>query len=268
MGSRGMLGHVVERYLSEAGLITYTVSQRFERGKESAYFEELLSQAPDWVINCIGVKSGHSPEVMQLANVDIVKACTRFLPRPVQLIHASSDAVFRPDKPVRNWHEQPDAEDPYGLSKLLAETAINGSKSYIIRTSIIGPEVQTNRSLMNWLVGTKGEITGYIDQAWNGITTLEWASLCSRIIYGDPVVSQLRIVQPATWPPITKYDLLMLIAQYWGLSVKIVGAASGHPIMRSLMPNVDAPSLKNQLRSLRSWYGVQPPCERLDESAT
>lgn len=248
-----MLGHVVERYLKEQGCKVATVSTRFHTGYEREFLDDILRCGPDWVVNCTGLREADSTERLNEVNSRLPEFCAKFLPPSVRLIHASSDGVFVPSKPARTDLDLPDAEDPYGKSKRDAEAALKSDRCFIIRCSIIGPELATSRYLLSWFLSERDTVDGYINHWWNGITTLEWASLCFHIIAATEWVPS-AILQPGIWPAITKYDLLNLVGGVWPHCVSVRPAESWHPVLRTLVPNVESAPLRDQLMRLKHWY--------------
>ena len=253
LGHRGMLGHVVARYLKEQGCDVATISTRFQVGYENEFMDAIIQCEPEWVINCIGQSKPSSIERLNEVNFHLPDTCAKFLPSSVRLIHASSDAVFVPSKPGRMAMDMPDAEDAYGLSKRNAESALNSDRCFIIRCSIIGPELATNRYLLSWFLSECNTVSGYTDHWWNGITTLEWASLCFQAIAGADQASW-PVLQPGIWPPMTKYELLQVISEVWARRVSIRPVESFQPVLRTLIPNLESPPLVAQLRRLKHWY--------------
>jgi dTDP-4-dehydrorhamnose reductase len=251
-----MLGHVVARYLEEQGCRVSTVSARFHAGDVSGFLKEILSDSPGWVVNCAGLRSSDSIDRLNEVNRDLPEMCARLLPPLVRFIHASSDAVFVPEKPARTDRDIPDAEDPYGLSKRLAEIAVKSDRSFVIRCSIIGPELSANRSLLGWFLSQRSVVTGYIDHSWNGITSLEWASLCYRIMTGSQPAAS-RLIQPGIWPPTTKFDLLCQAGIVWKRNTAVEPVESRNPVHRTLVPNVECADLPMQLARLNRWYRSQ-----------
>lgn len=70
--------------------------------------------------------------------------------------------------------------DLYGLSKSLGEPDEN---SLVLRTSIIGPEIGSSVSLLEWFRSQENrEVRGFVNQFWNGITTKQFAKICKLII--------------------------------------------------------------------------------------
>ena len=90
----------------------------------------------------------------------------------------------------------------------------------VIRTSIIGPELGEGHGLMGWFLRQDGEVNGYVNHLWNGITTLEWAKVCFEIISrGDS--PRRAIAQPGIEPAVSKYELLALISRVWEKEIRI-----------------------------------------------
>jgi len=256
LGHRGMLGHVVVRYLTEKGYEVFTLSQKFVPNSPYFFLEELKATQPDWCINCIGIsprKSSSSNQLFEI-NAFLPELLSSHLPHSVGIIQPSTDAVFNPLKPNREADDIPDAVDDYGLSKISAETAIKGNNRYIVRCSIIGLELGSSHNLLNWFLTQKNDISGYINHNWNGITTLEWANLCSLIINKTLLTTPSVIIQPGFLPPINKKDLLITIGKIWNRSAKIASIEAEFPVWRTLIPNIVCPPIHLQLMELKSWY--------------
>ena len=120
------------------------------------------------------------------------------------------------------------------------------------RCSIVGPSATGRRGLLDWFLGVPEdkEIVGYTTYLWNGVTTLQFAELCRRIIDGDHFKA-LRDEGPvhhfAPNPPLSKYELLMLFNSTFGRRVKIrPGAAPQGPVKRVLV---------TRYKRLREIYG-------------
>ena len=53
----------------------------------------------------------------------------------------------------------------------------------IIRTSIIGHEINHKKSLLEWIISNKNkEINGYRNHLWNGVTCLTLAKIIKNMI--------------------------------------------------------------------------------------
>jgi dTDP-4-dehydrorhamnose reductase len=62
----------------------------------------------------------------------------------------------------------------------------------MIRVSIIGHELSSNYSLLDWFLNSDGTVNGYDDHYWNGVTTLAWAKICSSIMNNWDTVPTLN----------------------------------------------------------------------------
>lgn len=147
-----MLGHVVARYFREQGLKVVTLDQRFQSGDELEEFVEAVCREPvAWWVNCIGARPGQEVGVdwLELVNHQLPALCSSYLPKSCGFIHASSDGVFQSQSGACQWDRLPDAVDDYGRTKLLAERSLTRANDWIIRCSIVGPEQDTQLSLIH-----------------------------------------------------------------------------------------------------------------------
>ena len=256
LGHRGMLGHVVVRYLTGQGYTVQTVSGRFaDAGSNVEFFAEIRRANPVWCVNCIGLRPSPSVPVSELDAVNhrLPEGLSQNLDPGCGLIHASSDAVFASDAGRCTWDSPRTATDPYGASKLEAEASLRRANDWIIRCSIIGPEQGSPKSLFGWFMVQQGVVNGYRNVSWNGITTLQWAKECHAIMRGvDP--SGIRVIQPACLPVLSKAKVLDLIRELWGLEVSIERVDALMPTTRWLEPNRPAMVLREQLAELKKWY--------------
>ena len=102
-----------------------------------------------------------------------------------------------------------DAEDLYGKSKYMGEIA-HSSHVVTIRTSIIGHELNSNYSLVDWFLSQKGPVKGYLNAIFSGLPTYELARVIHDYIIPDNKISGLYHVSSKS---ISKYHLLKLIAE-------------------------------------------------------
>jgi dTDP-4-dehydrorhamnose reductase len=255
LGHRGMLGHVVVRTLQEAGMQVRTLEERYSKDGLEQYRSAIRDANADWCVNCVGIGPGRGMgrDTMVEANMELPLVVSRACGDRARLIHASTDGVFLPDKPDRLASEIPDATDHYGMGKFAGEDGVVRAGGIAFRCSIIGPEAGTARSLLQWLVHQRGDVRGYTNQAWNGITTRAWAKLALEFITGQR--TERGVIQPGFWPPISKCELLRAIAREWGLPVTIVEHAAPQPVVRTLRPTILLPPIEEQLRELHAWYG-------------
>ncbi|MCF6121603.1 SDR family oxidoreductase [Mesorhizobium sp. M7A.F.Ca.CA.001.07.2.1] len=177
---------------------------------------------PDVVINCIGLVKQMSSVNDPLAAIPINAVLPHRLARlcavaRARLVHISTDCVF--DGAAGNYSEsaRPNADDLYGRSKLLGEVVCENSIT--LRTSIIGRELNTSHGLVDWFLSQQADVKGFTRAVFSGLPTVELA----RIIR-DFVLPNIKLtgVYHVSSDPISKYDLLRIIAEVYGKKTQIV----------------------------------------------
>jgi dTDP-4-dehydrorhamnose reductase len=274
LGSSGMLGSMVFGYLSRQRSLDVTGSVRDKKllGPRQIYFdaEEIARERNggdalaryDYIINCIGVIKPYckdnDPASLKRAIIinSLFPHVLGELSRKYGLrtIQIATDCVYSGAKGSYAEDDPHDALDVYGKSKSLGEV-FDGSMLNI-RCSIIGPEKKSKLSLLEWFFAQPdgGNVKGFVHHEWNGVTTLQFAKLCERIIQGGDTYAKLLSVSPvhhfAPNSTITKYELLNLFARYFDKKVSIERIyESGCAVKRTL-------TSKHSL--LRELYGEQP----------
>ena len=250
-----MLGHVVARYLLEQGCEVITSEARYQALPRDPLIEAVRNSRCEWIVNAAGriKQKCDSPMELMLANSFLPLHLKSWMRETQRLIHASTDCVFSGKRGRYHPDDEPDAEDAYGLSKILAEAVADDSRSVVIRTSMIGPELGEGHGLMGWFLRQNGEVKGYVNHFWNGITTLEWAKVCFEIISGSDRQHR-AIVQPGVEPAVSKYDLLALISRVWEKEISIKPVNAPEAIDRTLVPTRLRPALDEQLAEMKVWY--------------
>ena len=223
VGSSGMAGHMIYKYLESLekyqliGIARTTVptinSASFDVEEDMAGCTEyLIQQKPDVIINCMGV-------LIQASQKDPVRAIfiNSCLPHLLEdtgkfigakIIHISTDCIFDGKSGPYMETDWPTESNWYGRSKALGE--INNDKDLTIRTSIIGPELKADGTgLFKWFMGQTGEVSGYSNVLWNGITTLELATQIDKILD----TNLTGVYHLTTDIPISKCDLLTTIKE-------------------------------------------------------
>lgn len=178
---------------------------------------------PQIVINCIGLikqlASAKDPLIVLPINSllphQLAKMCALFDSR---LIHVSTDCVFS-GKGKGNYLESDvsDAEDLYGKSKFIGE--VNDSSHVVtLRTSIIGHELNSHRSLVDWFLSQDKKVSGYTNAIYTGLPTAEFSRVIRDVVIPNSSLHGLYQVASA---PINKYELLCLIAEVYGKKIII-----------------------------------------------
>lgn len=255
VGHRGMLGHVAARYLTENGYCVVTSERRYQSIPNDPLVEEIRNSECEWVVNALGKikQKCHDANALFQAN-SLFPAQLKERLRPNQrLIHASTDCVFSGRSGNYSLDSECDPEDQYGLSKLLGESVAEPGRAYVLRTSIIGPELVAGAGLMSWFLHQNSPVKGFVNHIWNGITTLEWSKACLELMRGQQSW-QTPMHQMGVLPPLNKYELLQLMSKVWGHRVMIEPVNAPAAVDRSLNPTWVRRPLSEQLQELRTWY--------------
>lgn len=254
LGHKGMLGHVVCRYLGERGHDVLTSDARYVGGSHDALVEAVRRSGAPWVVNALGKiwQKCRDPHALFLANGVLPHQTKAALAPGQKLLHASTDCVFSGKRGKYTVTDTPDAVDEYGVSKRLGELVAEVGKALVLRCSVIGPETHDRAGLLAWFLSQEGTVDGYSTHLWNGITTLEWAKIADEAITGK-IPWREPIGQPGTREPITKESLLRLVSEVWKHPVSVRGAAPDR-VDRTLVPTLVRPPLERQLRELHEWY--------------
>lgn len=223
-GSRGMIGHVVSSYLFQVQRYAIFGSVLHENQINSYYPVDVRNLnkvevyirkiKPDLIINCIGLLIKESESNIEDAIV-INSLLPSFLSRlghklKYKLIHMSTDCVFSGKEGNYSEESTLDGNSIYARTKILGEYI--SSNDLVIRTSVVGPELKTDGSgLFNWFFQQKGEIVGFKNAFWTGVTTLELAKGIDEFIKQN--ISGIYHFAPKN--KISKFDLLNLFKETW-----------------------------------------------------
>lgn len=250
LGQRGMLGHVVFKYFKELGFNIEIIEEKFPSRN---FCEKIINSNCDFLINCIG-------SIPQKTNLEGDMMVSNFF-LPVflsenfqgKIIHATTDCEFSGATEVAySKNSYKDALDIYGKSKILASDYLkNKEKSYVIRTSIIGFENGSQYSLLNWFLNNKNnKLNGFVDHWWNGITTLQWAKICHKIINQE---INDHFIQVGT-QYISKFDLLNIFNDIFKCDRIIIKKNTGNLIFKCLESDFELANIKDQIIELKNWY--------------
>ena len=178
---------------------------------------------PDVVVNAIGVVK-QAPEVADhVATVRINSLLPHQLAREcvvvgARLVHVSTDCVFSGERGLYRETDTPDPVDFYGRSKLVGEV-VDG-RHLTLRTSIIGAELKRHSSLLGWFLAQDGTTVRGFDRAiYSGVTTVEFARFLREVVLETPDLCGLYQLSSA---PISKYDLLHIVADVYGWTGEIL----------------------------------------------
>ncbi len=240
-GATGMLGHALFTLLSEREELDVHATARRREGLSRWFPPDLAARihggvaaedfgsvlraldeaAPDTVINGIGVikqlPEAQDPIVAIAINAlfphRLAFACKA---AGARLIHVSTDCVFSGAKGSYTEDDVPDAPDLYGRTKLLGE--VTGPGCLTLRTSIVGHELVGRHGLVEWFLAQEGKVQGFVQAVYTGFPTVELARiLAERILPGEALTGLYHVASA----PISKYDLLRLVADAYGKRIAI-----------------------------------------------
>jgi len=177
---------------------------------------------PDVVINCIGLvkqlAAANDPLVTLPINAMLPHRLARLAALvDARLIHVSTDCVFTGSKGDYFESDAPDAQDLYGRSKLLGE--VDYPNAITLRTSIIGTELGSAHGLVGWFLAQSGTVKGFTKAIFSGVPTAVLAQIMRDHVIPNPA---MRGVWHVSAGPITKFDLLQLVAAEYGKDIQIV----------------------------------------------
>jgi len=182
----------------------------------------LQAWQPEFVVNCVGIVKQRDEAGLPIPSIAINALLPHRLADAVatwggRMIHFSTDCVFSGRRGRYREDDPSDAEDLYGKSKYLGE--VTAANALTLRTSIIGRELAEHRSLLDWFLSQNGKkVRGFRRVMYSGITTNEMAEVVSRVVRDSSGLSGLYQVVSE---PISKYDLLCLIRDAYGLDVEV-----------------------------------------------
>ena len=265
LGSRGMAGHVILKYLKEQGHCVLGAAKSYadliiDVDCVDSIDDCLRNRSWDIVINCIGL-------LVKDSNTDFSKAIKvnswfpHYLAQQLKdtdsrLIHLSTDCVFSGQRGQYDEKYQPDETNNYGKTKAMGE--INNGKDLTVRLSIIGPELKQGTGLLNWiLTSSDHDLPGWKNAIWNGITTLELARCLNMVIDHPKITGLYHLVNNNN--KISKYDLLVMINEIWQLNKNIQLTTNFKDIDKTLLDtrlllDWNIPDYNTQLSNLKTWY--------------
>jgi dTDP-4-dehydrorhamnose reductase len=241
LGATGMLGNAMFRLFSDSvGFETYGTSRasanlsqfdkallpRIIAGVDVHHHDHLVQLfdqlRPGTVINCVGLVKQLAKAEDHLESLEINSLLPHRLARlaslaGARLIHVSTDCVFSGREGGYRESDTPDALDLYGRSKLLGEVTYGNAVT--LRTSIIGHELASTRSLVGWFLAQKEMVRGYTRAVFSGLPTVELARAIRDHVLPRP---KLRGLWHVSSEPISKYELLKLIKRIYGCSSEIL----------------------------------------------
>lgn len=234
LGSTGMLGSTLTRYLtplvnevveinrSGTSIVNGNKNVIFDAVQGQPIREYLEREKFDLVVNAVGLIK----QLINESNQEDIKTAYSInsdLPRELNayaknsstpIIQIGTDCVYSGFESNYTEDSEFDCNDLYGLSKVSGE---HESKSMMtIRCSIIGHEIKSSVSLMDWFLSqpASASVKGFSNHFWNGVTTLTFARVVNAIIAKNTYSPGTIHLVPKD--QVSKFELLHILAEMYG----------------------------------------------------
>ena len=247
LGSAGMAGHIIKKELLKISdkfdIVDIARNSNYTRPtyeidlRNFKSIETLITNHDfDYIINCSGILNKiaeDNPDEAILINSYLphyLQKITQF--KKAKIIQISTDCVFSGSKGNYLEKDLKDGVGYYAQTKALGELINN--KDLTIRTSIIGPDLNTNGiGLFNWFIKQTGSIDGYCNAYWSGVTTLQLAKSIIKLILEKNSIS--GVIHLTNNNKISKYDLLQIIKNIFELKNIHIAKSDKYKIDKSLI---------------------------------
>jgi dTDP-4-dehydrorhamnose reductase len=240
IGGSGMLGHKLVQVWQKRFDLWVTLRGKFSDNEIYGIFdknktfelidvesieslEKIIEEIkPDVIFNAVGIikQLPTSKNVIKTLTVNSIfphQLAEMVEKKDIRLINISTDCVFDGNKGNYNEDDLPNAIDLYGKSKNLGE--VTGENCLTLRTSIIGRELNTNHSLVEWFLSNQGgKVKGFVNAIYSGFPTIVLADIIADLIENYPKLNGLRHVSSE---PVNKFELLKLIKNAFNVNIEI-----------------------------------------------
>ena len=230
LGANGMAGHIITIGLmadSAYDVISVARSKSIVNPNVLMDVSDFASlgtliknTSADVIINCIGLLNNTAED-----NPDQAILINSYLPHFLEsqtkytntkVIHISTDCVFSGEEGGYTEKSFKNGKGFYAQSKALGE--LDNTKDLTFRTSIIGPELNTNGiGLFHWFANQTGTINGYTNAYWTGITTIELLNAVKTAIT-ENLTGLYHLVNVSK---ISKYNLLNIFNEVFHKNINI-----------------------------------------------
>jgi len=253
-GSTGMLGTYVTKILSNDFNITCITRKEFDILNDTwQKLNKILSclNENDVIINCAGIIPQKTNDHEYGKYIKINTLFPHKLQEIVEksnakFIHITTDCVFDGKKGYYNENDNHTETNVYGSSKSLGEP----ENATVIRTSIIGEELNHKKSLLEWVISKKNcTINGFANHFWNGVTCLTLSNIIENTITNNLYWKGVRHI--FSHDTVSKYKLCSIINEVYELNINIEKHKTKNTIDKTLNTiynsTFDIDTIKNQI---------------------
>ena len=223
LGSDGMIGSGLLQALQDSEFTIYGSTRRanpeykFFLDVQTPNFENVLDFLPSgsYLVNCIGlirhkISQEREADAWYLNSEYPNRLANYALKYGQKLINICTDCIYSGKNGSYDENSPPDPTDIYGETKAAGE--IKNPAVMNLRTSVIGPEVETAVELLSWVLSSEpnSTLSGFTNHLWNGVTSASLAKIVSGIIQNNSFEPGIIHLVPEN--KITKHDLIREIA--------------------------------------------------------
>ena len=254
LGSTGMLGSTLTRVLENQFKTIYEFNRSgiSATGKNQTRVIEVTDSnclltsfnglEIDYIVNCIGMikhvideNDQNSVNLACKINSEFPANLNIYASRlGIPVIQVGTDCVYSGKSGLYSEKDPHEPIDIYGETKNAGEQS--ATDSMLIRCSIIGKELKSRNSLLEWVISQPigAKVEGYVNHLWNGVTTLHFSQIISGVIKsGAYKPGKLHLVPRDI---VSKFELINLISSEFGRSdLQISQFEAEIPINRSLI---------------------------------
>jgi dTDP-4-dehydrorhamnose reductase len=268
-GSTGMLGRYIYSYFRQHSRIRLSVVGGY-RVREDTFGEidDILAEfgagPSTCVVNCIGIipqrKSDQDTREYYVVNSlfphRLWAACKRI---GAHMVQPTTDCIYDGAKGSYIETDPADEKGVYGIAKSLGEP-LDGCT--VLRTSIIGNEIVNKKSFLEWVLSNRdGQINGFSNHMWNGITCLQWCKVLEKMIQTNTFWGGIRhILSPDVN---SKYEMARMISDVYGANIVVNPVSTSAVVDKTLRTvystsfDFHIPPLREQIEELKEFVLVE-----------
>lgn len=261
LGASGMLGKYVSTYLKQKFYVIDINRNKIDAAnlKQEELHAKLFHlglKSGDVVINCMGTIKPMVDALGDLNAIQVNSVFPRILANVSEeigahLIHPTTDCVYSGLKGSYSEDDKYDVSDVYGMSKAMGEPY----NCTVIRTSIIGEEVNQGRSLVEWVKSSANQtVNGFTNHNWNGVTCLQFAKICEELIKNNNYWVGTKHIHSNT---LNKQELVQTISDVYELNITVEPKETPIKCDRSMSTIYDTgikvPTLLEQIKEMKDF---------------
>jgi|TARA_B100000085_G_scaffold201079_1_gene184586 dTDP-4-dehydrorhamnose reductase len=234
IGHTGMLGNAVCKYLNTQKDVSVVIFSKKNRWPFDSFKKSVVKFDGDYIINCIGA----IPQRTNQFEVNYELPIWLDKNADCRIIHPATDCEMD--------------DDEYGKSKAKAgrHLAMDGHNTKQIVTSIIGHEIETKFSLLDWFLNAEGQISGWSEHYWNGNTTLEWSKQAYKMMNNWERYAKRTVFSTEC---ISKYKLLTIVKDVYDKDI-IINKDDKVKADKCLKGQIETKPIIEQLKELKKFY--------------